>query len=631
MTGRDRTKSLSSAMRPPGLASTRLDGASLDPGTQPLSHRTNESLAQHSPSIALPSAVSSEGDRRAAMVTAPAQDARASLKPGQLNQLAATHGYDPHDPRVAIYARSQAAAAGHPSSTVTAEPQNGAKRGVFLRAEGGAECDPSPVPATPPPPPRPPSPDPYVHPALARMAATVPLMTHTILRYARSNAGLPPSDFDGQDGGRPVASSGTPTNATHRRGPGRRREQRTFTRGLAAVLSPAVPVALATLVRHLDVDDLCELGQTCRSIRTALRSALGQELILHRFLHPLGYTTWPAQWATLHAATTQVGLEGAAYLPPRGEGGQADPVPLTTKDIFYFALACKMQSEYAPLAQLVLRYGREVDTRLVQLAKCTTRAYSRVVARLRAQLASRELDQVGGGPATSKLVRGQAPGGGGALEFLFGIVRKGAWVNRAASASSTSTGLLGTNCSGEGPASTSSSAPDTCALPNERSIRAWEWMGLKRRVAEQRAKDMPSVSQVLGGEALRSSLRSVVRSPHRTGLRGKERAPVWWTWVPATRFGEWLEDDELARVESELSAAGIRGHIHADHLMAEGDIVWDVALGGGRGERSEGNHGKFLYDGTFVRCVPPRCPTQTHALRMFEFLFFFFCALYPAP
>lgn len=91
----------------------------------------------------------------------------------------------------------------------------------------------------------------------------------------------------------------------------------------------------------------------------------------------------------------------------------------------------------------------------------------------------------------------------------------------------------------------------------------------------------------------RGALDGAIRIPWKPG-----RAPVWRVWVAVANSGGWLEDDDLALAESELSRSGIRGLTATDHrLMTRGDVVWDLAVG------SERNDGKFLYDGDFIRYV----------------------------
>lgn len=454
---------------------------------------------------------------------------------------------------------------------------------AILAHENGAadhsEAEPGPVIArepTPPPPPRPPSPDPVVAPALARLVAAVPIMTHTVLRYARSNTGTVIEATDGD----PVRNASSElAMATASFGLGglgrafrgkRPREQRTFARGLAAVMSSSAPLVLATLVHYLGADDLVALECTCRTIRATLRSALGQELVLHRFLGPVGYETWPAQARALHVAVA-AGAGGAALLSrPRVGGSDADPVPLTTADVWHYILSHDLRSEYLPLGQLVTRHGQQqIDQRWVQLAQRTTQAHNRVLARLRAQghwdpsgAAGRDLSRVG------------------AMAPYIVVARTGPLAQGGRSTvSRSSTGLSLSAAKGD---LIPPLAIDREAGVSERAIHAWEQMGLKRRFAEARAWEMAS-----------KTLGSSVRCP----LRATDRAPIWRVFVPSSNPAGWLEDAELARAEAELTQTGIRGHAAADHLMAAGDVVWDVALG------AERNEGKFIYDGTFVRYV----------------------------
>lgn len=165
------------------------------------------------------------------------------------------------------------------------------------------------------------------------------------------------------------------------RSPRRAREKRKYTRGLAAVVSVSSPVLLATLVHYLDVDDILELQRTCRPIRDTFHSALGIELFLHRYLGPIGYQTWSGTIAALDAATAN-GPNGAQLVPRLG--ASAEPVQLSIMDVFNFALGNEIRHEYVPLAQSVTKNSR-IDGRWPRLARETTRAHNRVLARLRAQ------------------------------------------------------------------------------------------------------------------------------------------------------------------------------------------------------------------------------------------------------
>lgn len=392
-------------------------------------------------------------------------------------------------------------------------------------------------------PPRAPTPVPQVDPAMKRLGEVIPTMSHLILRYARSNTGMHTSSTTDAETGAPCEPGTTKHSLfaapSSRAPPRRQREKRTYTRGLAAVVSSSAPVLLATLLHYLEIDDVVELSMTCRSIRETLNSALGAELVLHRFLGPIGYQTWAGQLAVLDAASAN-GPAAVALLPRLGE----EPVALTALDVMNYSLANEIRYEYLPLTTAVKKGG--VDSRWPRLARCTTRAHNRVLARLRAQphydpsprdrVQARVLDEVQGTT----------------LGPLLPILRHGPLGQHA--------------------------APPHLEAQSERSVWAWQQLGFSRQHALRKAAPKK--------EAL------TFRVPWRPG-----RAPVWRVWVPVANAGGWLEDDDLALAEGELSRSGVRGHAKADHLMAEGDVVWDIAVG------AERNEGKFIYDGTFIRYV----------------------------
>lgn len=454
----------------------------------------SESLSTRQSMASLTSATSSDAGEG---FHSPQRMSRA-LNPEQLLSFAKEAGYDPADPNLAMYASLHRAA----------EAANAQENDKEL----------------PMPPPRTPSPEPYVDPKLTRLVTHVPRMTHAILRYASSNTGIEEEMLEPEPEPTPAKLGMREALKVVNR---RLRSLRTkdqpeakYAHGLKALVSASQPVFLASLLHYLDVDDVVELRQSCRSIRSALDSALGQELILHRFLGCIGYETWEPQLAVLEAAV-QAGPGGAAYLTRLSEG-ETDPVPLTTCDVLHFALGHVVRAEYQPLAQLVIQNGAEIDPRWPRLAEYTTRAYNRVLARLRAQP---HYDPSGS----------QSEARNGALGSLLAIVRSAVHENKL---------------------------PEVTL--SERAVRAYEQMGMKRYVAEARALET-------------QPLRDAMHVPWRS-----DRAPVWRAWVPTNNPEGWLEDDELPNVEQQLSLAGIRGNARAQHLLRPGDVVWDVALGGER-------------------------------------------------
>lgn len=76
---------------------------------------------------------------------------------------------------------------------------------------------------------------------------------------------------------------------------------------------------------------------------------------------------------------------------------------------------------------------------------------------------------------------------------------------------------------------------------------------------------------------------AVFRSP----LFKLRRAPLLRVFVPSPD-GDWLSDSSVLECESQLKRAGVL------KLLRAGDVVWDVAVG------DEGNIGRLIWDGNFL-------------------------------
>jgi hypothetical protein len=73
----------------------------------------------------------------------------------------------------------------------------------------------------------------------------------------------------------------------------------------------------------------------------------------------------------------------------------------------------------------------------------------------------------------------------------------------------------------------------------------------------------------------------------RSPLFRLRRAPLLRVFVPSPG-GDWLSDRSVLECEAECKRAGIL------HLLRFGDVVWDVAVG------DEGNVGRLVWDGSFL-------------------------------
>ncbi|KAK0531995.1 hypothetical protein OC834_002757 [Tilletia horrida] len=127
------------------------------------------------------------------------------------------------------------------------------------------------------------------------------------------------------------------------------------------------------LISLLDFNDIKSLRQTSRAYRNALNTYPCKEIILRRFLGQVGYRSWARQ----KAKGAGQGAEQPAYVP--------DPIPLSFSDAEGFLLSHHLMSEYALVSQAYLRDPQAMDPRMLTLARATTRAYNRVLSRLRAQ------------------------------------------------------------------------------------------------------------------------------------------------------------------------------------------------------------------------------------------------------
>jgi hypothetical protein len=73
----------------------------------------------------------------------------------------------------------------------------------------------------------------------------------------------------------------------------------------------------------------------------------------------------------------------------------------------------------------------------------------------------------------------------------------------------------------------------------------------------------------------------------RSPLFRLRRAPLLRVFVPSPG-GDWLSDASVLQCEAELKNAGVLG------LLRMGDVVWDVAVG------DEGNVGRMVWDGSYL-------------------------------
>ncbi|GAC96211.1 hypothetical protein PHSY_003791 [Pseudozyma hubeiensis SY62] len=132
------------------------------------------------------------------------------------------------------------------------------------------------------------------------------------------------------------------------------------------IWSATTPDVIACLISHLDYADVKALRQTSSSIRFALGQLAGREIVLARFLSCVGYEAW-----------TPTEVEGTTV--------DKDPFPLTFRDCEGFLLSSNLLAEYALVGAEWTRAPHKMDPNYPRLARASTRAYNRVLVRLRMQ------------------------------------------------------------------------------------------------------------------------------------------------------------------------------------------------------------------------------------------------------
>jgi hypothetical protein len=111
----------------------------------------------------------------------------------------------------------------------------------------------------------------------------------------------------------------------------------------------------------------------------------------------------------------------------------------------------------------------------------------------------------------------------------------------------------------------------------------------------------PSPSPSIFSHSQHNGLHSTTHRPTPAALRASfnsplfrpRRAPLLHVFVPSPD-GDWLSDATVLECEAELRRAGVL------HLLRIGDAVWDAAVG------DEGNLGRMLWDGSYlIVCASP--------------------------
>ena len=314
-----------------------------------------------------------------------------------------------------------------------------------------------------------------------------------------------------------------------------KREPPTFSRILLD------PLILAGLLQYLSFYEWCIMLSLSKDLRSSLvRTSALRETALERFLKTVGYARWA--WADAAAA--------AAVAAP-------DPLSLSLQDLNdYMRGVSTPTHEYARVARMYVHSlklpttHRDPAIRLVvQQLVASTRAYNRVLVRLRAQL-----EKEAAAAAVSERAQLTLGGSGRGNVRLSPGARGGG------------SGGGGGGGGGGGSSRPSSRAPSPAASYTSFSIN-----------------NSGNHHGHGNGNASASQTNLALRSP----LFKLRRAPLLRVFVPSPE-GDWLSDKSVLECEAECRRAGVVP------LLRLGDVVWDVAVG------DEGNVGRLVWDGTYL-------------------------------
>ncbi|KDN47761.1 hypothetical protein K437DRAFT_92302 [Tilletiaria anomala UBC 951] len=322
------------------------------------------------------------------------------------------------------------------------------------------------------------------------------------------------------------------------------------------VWSPAAPRIIANLLGHMEVGDVKSMRQCCRGIRGSLDEGIGRELVLQRFLGEVGYRRWKSHKS----------MASNAELP-------TEPIHLTFADVEGFVVGHDLTGEYKQVAQEYIKNKDQLDPRIPQLARASTRAYNRVLARLRLQPGFRypQAAPAPGSPLVSSWTPPRSP------------VRS---AHRASSLlpSASHSSLLSPATGEQQPQKSSMSRANSYYPSHSDPSLACETQAMLSRRPNP-VRSSPELSLANSFSSPPALVRPSLPCPWKPG-----RAASFRVWVPCADFQTgWLSDDELTRCEQELFKSGVW------KLLRKGDVVWDCALG------SQRNEGKYIFDGNFLR------------------------------
>ncbi|KAF9448079.1 hypothetical protein P691DRAFT_670166 [Macrolepiota fuliginosa MF-IS2] len=281
------------------------------------------------------------------------------------------------------------------------------------------------------------------------------------------------------------------------------------------------PEYLKMFLEYLSFYDWCVLASVSRVIRVVMvQKREAREEILERYLRTVGYERW--MW------------EGV------------EPLSLSLQDLSdYMRGVSTPTHEYARISGLYVqslsihpdsRDPSMLDT--VRALMASTRAYTRVMLRLRAQ-AEKELAVYNANLKKNNI----------SLNGYASPVRSAGPTSR-----------------------TSSRAPSPTYSSFSHSHSQHH---LPQPSSQQHSPQIPHVVPQQQGITFRSPLFRM------------RRAPLLRVFVPSPE-GDWLSDKSVLECEAECRRAGVT------NLLRMGDVVWDIAVG------DEGNVGRLVWDGSYL-------------------------------
>ncbi|KAJ3737341.1 hypothetical protein DFJ43DRAFT_988013 [Lentinula guzmanii] len=299
------------------------------------------------------------------------------------------------------------------------------------------------------------------------------------------------------------------------------------------------PALLGSLLGYLSYWDWCCLYGVSKKVRALFehkgqRAELLKEEVIERFLRTVGYTRWQ-------------------------ENGE--PLVLSLRDLHSYLQGVTLPTfEYARLAELYLQQRSIIpslrDPAVSDNARAmvnATRAYNRVMLRLRAQAEAMALNPNSSNP------------------------------------SPTRSNAYGTYS----PRSPSSSSRPASRAPSPSSSFT-HGRSVTHGYGSQNGHDTP------GFGSFNTSANANALLGFRSPLFRPGRAPLLRVFIPSPE-GDWLSDASVLECEAELRRAGLlsdkdkrNGESKGTNLLRLGDVVWDMAVG------DDGNAGRMVWDGSYL-------------------------------